>query len=167
MYCEHCGTKIEKDAQFCQNCGKSVSGAHAVSATVSSAPAASQSTATEAIIKCGNCGYEGQGEKARSIPAIILAWLCIFFAPLITLVYFAVTHKYRCPKCKSTFLGVKNKEGTFVGQKGGAGSPVMILVWVLVAIAIIGILSSIVLASLNTAREKARAAQEQSASLSR
>ena len=21
MYCENCGTKIEKDAQFCQNCG--------------------------------------------------------------------------------------------------------------------------------------------------
>lgn len=27
MYCENCGTKLEKDTQFCQNCGRNVGGA--------------------------------------------------------------------------------------------------------------------------------------------
>jgi RNA polymerase subunit RPABC4/transcription elongation factor Spt4 len=166
MYCEHCGTKLEKDAEFCQSCGKPATPtAHAMAATADHNPAGATTGSTEAIIKCGNCSYEGPGEKARNVGSMILAWLCIFFAPLITLIYFAVTHKYRCPKCKSTFLGIKNKEGVFVGQKGGAKSPLMIFVWVLVGIAIIGILSSIVLASLNTAREKAKQAQEQSTGL--
>jgi len=163
MYCEHCGTKLEKDAEFRQSCGKSTSvSATSFTPTVDSTNSKLESNAT---IKCGNCDYIGDPEKARNVGSMILAWLCIFFAPLITLIYFAVTHKYRCPKCKSTFLGIKNKEGVFVGQKGGAKSPLMIFVWVLVGIAIIGILSSIVLASLNTAREKAKQAQEQSAGL--
>lgn len=163
MFCENCGTKIEKDAQFCQNCGKSTS-ADAVSTATSIDPVNAK-LESNATIKCGNCNYVGAPEKARNIASMVLAWLCVFFAPLITLIYFAVTHKYRCPKCKSTFLGIKNKDGVFVGQKGGAKSPLMIFVWVLVGIAIIGILSSIVLASLNTAREKARQAQEQSTGL--
>jgi|SRR3989344_4535607 len=163
MFCEHCGTKLEKDAEFCQSCGKSTS----VSTTSAVASVDSKNAKLElgATVKCGNCDYIGAPEKARNLGSMILAWLCIFFTPLITLIYFAVTHKYQCPKCKSTFLGIKNKEGVFVGQKGGAKSPLMIFVWVLLGIAIIGILSSIVLASLNTAREKAKQAQEQSTGL--
>lgn len=161
MFCEHCGNKIEENAQFCQSCGKKTSGtAQAVSPKVTSSnPTEGKS---EAIVKCGNCDYVGPGEPARTTGGMILAWLCVFFAPLITIIYFVATHKYRCPKCKSTFLGVKNKEGVFTEQRRGAKSPIMIFVWVLLGIAIIGILSSIVLASLNTAREKARQAQEQS-----
>ena len=163
MFCENCGTKIEDEAQFCQNCGKStLAGVKSAVVNNDSKNAQLESNAT---IKCGNCDYIGSPEKARNVASMVLAWLCVFFAPLITLIYFAVTHKYRCPKCKSTFLGIKNKDGVFVGQKGGAKSPLMIFVWVLVGIAIIGILSSIVLASLNTAREKARQAQEQSTGL--
>jgi Zn finger protein HypA/HybF involved in hydrogenase expression len=157
MYCEHCGTKLEKDAQFCQSCGKSTSSA---SHTIAETNSTSTTASTEAIIKCGNCDYVGPGQKARSIAGQILAWLCF---PWITLIYYGTTHKYRCPKCRSTFLGIKNKDGVFVNDK--KGGPLMILVYVLVGVAIIGILSSIVLASLNTAREKAKQAQEQSTGL--
>lgn len=158
MFCENCGTKIEGKAEFCHNCGRPTSG---TTQPVSATDKTSNHTEIklEKIIKCGNCDYVGPGEPARSMWAKILAWLCVFFAPIVTIIYFVATHKYRCPKCKSTFLGIKNKDGAFVGQKGGAKSPVMILIWVLVGIAIIGILSSVVLASLNTAREKAKKAQ--------
>ena len=159
MFCENCGTNIEKDAQFCQNCGKSTSG---TAKTVLSAIPVSDptETKTETMVKCGNCDYIGPGEPARSPGPVFLAWVCIVIAWPITVIYFATTHKYRCPKCKSTFLGVKNKEGVFTAPSGGNKSPIMIFVWVLLGIAIIGILSSVVLASLNTAREKAKQAQE-------
>jgi len=161
MYCEHCGTKIEGSAQFCQNCGKTTSGA--TKTATSKVPVSDQTeTKVETIVKCGNCDYVGHGEPARSPGAVFLAWVCIIIAWPITILYFATTHKYRCPKCKSTFLGIKNKEGVFTAPTGGNKSPVMIFIWILLGIAIVGILSSVVLASLNTAREKGRQAQEQS-----
>ena len=152
MFCEHCGTKIDEGVQFCQNCGQSTSGEKIATGL--------SSNKSEAIIKCGGCGYVGQGEPARSTWATILAWLCVFFAPIITIIYFVATHKYRCPKCKSTFLGVKNKEGVFVGKQGTSALGIFLII--LVGVAIIGILASVVLASLNSAREKARQATEQS-----
>lgn len=161
MFCEHCGTKLEKEAEFCQSCGKSTS---AVATSVANVDLKNTKLESDAMIKCGNCDYIGAPEKARNVASMVLAWLCIFFAPIITLIYFAVTHKYRCPNCKSTFVGIKNKEGKFVSQ---GRSPVMIFLIVLVGIAIVGILASVVLASLNTAREKARQAQEQSSSFTR
>lgn len=154
MFCEHCGIKIEEGAQFCQSCGKSTADtSHAVATN----PAGATASTSEAIIKCGSCDYIGPGEKARSIAGQILAWLCF---PWITLIYYGITHKYRCPKCKSTFLGIKNKDGVFVNDK--KGGPLMILVYVMVGIFILGILSSVILASLNSAREKAKQATEQS-----
>ena len=150
MFCEHCGTKIDEGVQFCQNCGQSTSGEKVVVSSSGNKP--------EAEIKCGSCGYIGPGELARSTWATILAWICVFFAPLITIIYFVATHKYRCPKCKSTFLGVKNKDGVFVGKQGT--SAVGIFLIILVGIAIIGILASVVLASLNAAREKAKQAEQ-------
>ena len=57
-------------------------------------------------------------------------------------------------------MGVKNKEGMFVSQNG-AKRPVMIFVYLIFGIAIIGILSAIVLASLDTARQKGIEAAEQ------
>lgn len=159
MYCSNCGTKIKENAQFCQNCGRATAEVtQSTSATTASSNHAE--TKSKSIIKCGNCDHVGFGEPARTIGGKILAWLCVLVAPLITIIYFVATHKYRCPKCKSTFLGVKNEDGVFTGQRGG-GKGLMIIVWIFLGIAVIGILASIVLASLNTAREKANEAAQQ------
>lgn len=102
-------------------------------------------------IKCGNCGHIGQGESSRRKVSIILAWVCVLFAPLITLLYFVITYKYRCPKCKSTFLGIKNKEGVFLGQKSGMGRWLFIFLSIFISM---GIIFSVVLASLIASRQK-------------
>lgn len=136
--CIKCSNELPEHINFCGKCGQET--------PIEEKPIA--------IIKCGNCEYIGQGELARSTGAIILAWLGILLSPLITIIYFVATHKYKCPKCKSTFLGIKNKEGVYMGQRGGAGRTVTILICVIVGIAIIGILASVVLASLNSARSK-------------
>jgi len=155
IHCQKCAKELKEGAKFCASCGTEVKTASpekevpAQSNTGNNIP--DKSTA---IIKCGNCEYIGPAEKNRSLAASILAWICVCFAPLITILYFVATHKYRCPKCKSTFLGVKNKDGVFTGQRGGATRWVFIIIILLVGIAIIGILSSVVLASLNTARQK-------------
>lgn len=161
MFCKKCGSENGENVKFCGKCGVKTSDAILKEENTTTDTIDKLSELDNSIIKCGNCGYVGRGEKARSITVQALAWLCIFFAPLITLIYFIATHKWKCPKCQSTFLGVKNKEGTFVGQKGG-NKGVLIFVWIIVGIAIIGILSSVVLASLNTAREKAQQATERS-----
>lgn len=172
MYCHKCGVAIPDGANFCEGCGNKVeAGTKSPSqgkAETSPTPS-SNSTApivtegrSEAIIKCGNCGYIGPGELARSTWATVLAWICVVFAPVITILYFVVTHKYRCPKCHSTFLGVKNKEGEFTKGQSGAARAATILIAIFVGIAIIGILSAVVLASLNTARSKGRDAAIQS-----
>lgn len=153
MHCTHCGTKLGDGAKFCKSCGKVVGSAHAETATVAAPSAATNNNAPE--IKCGNCGYIGTPEKARNLFFTVLAWCCVVFAPLITVIYFVGTHKYKCPKCQSTFVGIKNNEGKFVGQRGGTGRTVKAVVLVLVGIAVMGILASIVLASLNSARQKA------------
>lgn len=107
------------------------------------------------LIKCGNCGYEGPGEKARSKLGIILAWIGFFISWFITAAYFLFTHAYRCPKCKSTFVGVKNKKGELVSQQRNIVVVIIVLILTLfLSIAVIGIFSSVVLASLNSARIK-------------
>jgi type II secretory pathway pseudopilin PulG len=162
MYCEKCANRLQDDAKFCGKCGTVVTKGNSPENTPPITYTIKEKE--EAIIKCGNCDYIGAGELARSTIGKILAWLCILFAPIITIIYFVATHKYRCPKCKSTFLGIKNKDGKFVGQKkGGALS---ILVYVLIGVAVIGVLSSVVLASLNTAREKAKNASSQTSQIS-
>lgn len=153
--CKGCGTKNEEDSKFCAKCGTPTSEQKSNPIYVQGYPVSQTPSAPQNIIKCGNCDYIGPGEPARSTGAKILAWICVVFAPLITIIYFLATSKYRCPKCKSTFLGIKNKEGVFVGQKGSkASTAILIFLCILVGIAIIGILASVVLASLNTARAK-------------
>lgn len=112
---------------------------------------------SKGIIKCGNCEYIGPGEKARSTVGVILAWLVVIFAPLITIIYFLATSKYRCPKCKSTFIGVKNKEGVFTQRTKGSRI-FLVFICILLGIALLGIMASIVLVSLSSAREKAQEA---------
>jgi len=114
-------------------------------------------------IKCGNCNYIGPGEKNRSLIAVILAWICIIIAPIITLIYFTATHTWKCPKCQSTFVGVKNKKGIYTGQLGGGLRIFLIILFVLIGIAILGIFSSVVLASLNSARTRSSDATVKSA----
>jgi hypothetical protein len=159
MFCTNCGAKNEEGTKFCQNCGESTTGVSKVTTATATAP----NLNIGAVVKCGNCGYVGAPENGRSTVGVILAWLCVFFTPFITLIYFAVTHKYKCPKCKSTFLGIKNKEGVFKEQKR---SGVFIALTVLVVIAVVGILAGIVLASLNSAREQANQDAEQNTTLS-
>lgn len=158
MHCEHCGTKLKEGSKFCQSCGKKASEA-VKGDTERTVEPSTADIGTEAVVKCGNCGYVGPGEPARSIWAKVLAWIFVVFAPLITIIYFVATSKYRCPKCKSTFLGVKNKEGVFAGQRGGAKRPIMIVVWVVVGIAVVGILATLLLLQLGVARERARDAK--------
>ena len=154
MFCTKCGSKIADGAKFCTSCGKGIQSASSDKNSTTITTPVSGSMAT---IKCGNCGYEGHGEKARNIAFVILAWLCVLFAPLITIIYFLATAKWRCPKCQSTFLGVKNNDGKFIGQRSGNGATIVVIV--IVAIVVIGILASVVLASLNSARMKGRDAR--------
>lgn len=158
MYCTKCGAKLNDNAKFCSSCGGGI-GAIAIPYE-NNQYIAQEKNKAKAIIKCGNCEYVGSGEFARRTISEVLAFLCIFFAPIITILYFFGTYKYRCPKCKSTFLGVKNKKGVFAGQKGGAGHAVLIFIYILVGIAIIGFIASILVVSLNNAREKANQAKE-------
>lgn len=168
MFCSNCGNKLLETAKFCGACGKNIS-----SAAVNGQDKLSSEKEnvreedkvvpnihnSKAMIKCGNCGFIGQGDPARRMIFKILAWSVVLFAPLLTLLYFLATHKYRCPKCHSTFVGVKNKHGVFVGPRGGGSRWAIIIVVIFVGIAIIGILASIVLASLNSARIKSRDAR--------
>lgn len=155
MFCHNCGAKIEDLSKFCHGCGKqTISTPVAVAQNVESNRVVVSMANSEATIKCGNCAYEGPGKKARSVVAQVLAWLCVLFAPLITIIYFVATHKYRCPKCESTFLGVKNKYGVFVGQTGSRWW--IIIVCVFVCIAVVGLLSTLAVVALGSARVKAR-----------
>ena len=113
----------------------------------------------DGTIRCGNCSYNGMGESGRSLWAQILVWLAFFVFWPITLIYYLVTHRYRCPQCKSTFVGMRDKTGAYHAPSGGLGVVGIVIISVVV-IAIIGILAALVLGSLNDAREAAQAAAD-------
>jgi Tfp pilus assembly protein PilE/ribosomal protein L40E len=155
MFCKKCGNKLPIEAEFCNKCGaRSEAGSAKRDSKTYATEASADQTPVEyggkVIIKCGNCGYVGAGEPARTITGKVLAWLCIFIAWPITLIYFLATHKYRCPKCKSTFLGVKNEEGVFVGQRGGSGKWLTVVIVAIVGIAVVAILAAIVLVNVTS-----------------
>lgn len=157
MFCKNCGSNLSDETKYCGKCGDAVVPASVKVALPDTTKGVPEEKESRGIIKCGNCDYVGYGEPARSWLGVVLAWLCVIFAPLITIIYFLATSKYRCPKCKSTFVGIKNKEGVFSGQKGSS----RILLWIvgiLVGVAVLGIMASIVLVSLSSAREKAQEA---------
>ncbi len=106
----------------------------------------------DGTVKCGNCNYIGVGKKGRSTWAQVVVWILFFVSPLITLIYYLATQKYVCPKCNSTFLGLRDVNGNFSSTKGHLGALGIILL-VLLFIIIIGILSAVVLASLGEARK--------------
>lgn len=156
MFCTKCGSNVNEEVKFCGKCGNATTSGSPV-VEVSQSSDVDSKKRLDGEIKCGNCEYVGPGEKARSIVAVTLAWLVVVFAPLITILYFLATSKYRCPKCKSTFIGVKNKEGVYTQRSKGSRA-VIVFICVLLGIAVIGILASIVLVSLSSAREKAQEA---------
>lgn len=156
MFCKNCGNKLIDGSKFCGGCGKKT--ITEVNSVIEKNKDSESNdfveVENETVIKCGNCEYIGKGQKARSTWAIILVWICVVFAPMVTIIYYLATSKYKCPKCKSTFLGIKNEEGKFVGRGSAGGRVALIFVCILLGIAFIGILSSVVLASLNSARSK-------------
>ena len=145
MNCSNCNNDLTAGEKFCGKCGGPTEG------KASDKNTAGITKNKIDIIKCGNCGHIGDAELNRSLWAKILAWLCVFLAPIITILYFAITKKYKCFNCKSTFVGVKDKNGNFVDQKTGA---LMIVVISLASVMIIGVLASVILATINSAKEK-------------
>ncbi len=105
----------------------------------------------DGTIKCGNCEYVGVGKPGRSVWAQVLVWILFFISPLITIIYYLATHRYKCPKCDSTFIGLRDVNGNYSATKSGLG-PLGIVLLVFLLISIIGILAAVVLASLNDAR---------------
>lgn len=153
MFCTKCGTEQGNESAYCHNCGNKL-----VADKENNNPENKDNgKKSKAIIKCGNCSYIGKGESARSAIGWILALLCIFICWPITVIYFFATSKYKCPKCNSTFLGVKNKQGVFTQQKTWGVLGVVLIV--LVSIAVIGLLSTLAVVSLNNARLKSRDAK--------
>lgn len=147
MYCTQCGQKSADNDTFCTTCGTALS-------EQPPSPTTPSSYIAQGTIQCANCTYAGAPENARSTFGQVLAWLTFFLSPLITIIYYLATYKWRCPQCKSTFLRVQNKHGQFIPQKR---SNVALLVVVgFIGIAIIGILASVILASLSGARERAQ-----------
>jgi multisubunit Na+/H+ antiporter MnhB subunit len=114
----------------------------------------------DGVIRCGNCNYNGMGESGRSVWAQILVWIAFLVFWPITLIYYLVTHRYRCPQCKSTFVGMRDKHGKYSAPSGGVSVVAIVAVMVIV-IAIVGILAAVVIASLNDARDAAKRAAEQ------
>lgn len=108
----------------------------------------SNSQSFDGTIKCGNCGYTGYGKNGRSTIAQVFAWLALFIFWPITLIYYATTSKYVCPKCNSTYIGLRNKEGVYCAPVKSTG--VVIVLIVIISIIIIGILSATVLAIFGT-----------------
>ncbi|MEK9209462.1 MAG: hypothetical protein AAB926_01385 [Patescibacteria group bacterium] len=108
-------------------------------------------------IKCVNCGYIGEGQKGRSKWAVVLAWIIVPLAPLITIIYFLATHKWFCPECKSKFVEEIDETGKIVKSKRTL--LIIASVLVILVIVIIAISASLVLTSLNSAQGKARDAR--------
>lgn len=142
MNCEKCSNPLSLNSKFCGKCGEPTKEVHVGDVDIKK---------KKPTIKCGNCGYVGEAESNRSIWAQVLAWLCLFPFWIITLLYFVTTKKYKCTKCKSTFIGIKDKNGNFFDQKSSA---LKVIVYLILGIALVGIISSVILASLTTARER-------------
>ncbi len=143
MNCSNCKNPLPSEASFCVKCGESVKGLPSENLIKKN---------NMPVMKCGSCDYVGEAESNRSLWAQILAWICLLGFWIITIIYFATTRKYRCPKCKSTFIGIKDTEGKFADQKSSA---LKIILFAVLGISLIAILSTIILASLGAARQKA------------
>lgn len=102
------------------------------------------------VIRCQNCKYEGLAEFARQPFFELLAWLGVLLTPLITVIYYLATHKWRCPKCKSILVEIKNKNGVFISPKSHRRAKNFIFYFI--GAMIIMVLLSVLLASLNTSR---------------
>jgi hypothetical protein len=104
-------------------------------------------------VKCGNCNQIAPGVKNRSVWAQVIVWILFIPCWPVTFVYYLLNPKYRCSNCQSTFVGTQDKNGQWVGPKSATFFFIM-FISILVAVAIVGILSSVVLASLSSAKQK-------------
>ncbi len=154
MYCKKCGNKLSEDTQFCPKCGTKIIN----DGEKNRVSFETRETKRKNRIKCMNCRYVGSGLKGRSIWATILVWVIIPFAPIITIIYYLVSHKWLCPKCKSKFVEEIDEQGKIIKRR----NIILIIVLILVGVAFIGILASIVLVNVNAARTKARDAMRKS-----
>ncbi len=153
MYCKYCGKKNDDGVKFCAFCGaKLVDGKNNAvkKATDKEDNKTPDLVGTKNPIKCMNCSYTGIGKSGRSIWAQVLAWLCIFFAPLITLIYYAVTPRYICPKCNSKFIQNIDERGNVVKRR----STWMTILFVIIGIAVMSVVVSIILVNITAYQQK-------------
>lgn len=136
MFCAQCGTENNNANQFCSHCGE----------------VQRATTVGDVVAKCANCGYVGGPQKARGLLPVILVWLVAPFAFFVPVIYFVTTHKYKCAKCASTFIGLRNHDGVFVAQHGN--SRIANFFIVLLIIAVCGIFLSVLFAGLNNQQQR-------------
>lgn len=178
IYCTNCGKKSNLSSKFCASCGtkhgknypqelsgvdkentnkKDVVSNSLTQQEVPDINAGSNVPKEAVLIKCGNCEYNGQGQSNRSTWAQVIAWIFVIISWPITVAYFLLQPKYRCPQCKSKKIAIRYAGDVYVAQRSPSIIPIIIII--IVSIAVIGILSSVVLASLSTARAKSRDAR--------
>lgn len=163
MFCSKCGVQNSDEAKFCKQCGNELKTSQTTDAVASTASAPTGDASQQVQMKCGLCNYVGPVKRGRRVVSQILAWLpMLLFMWIVPVIYYMLTDKYVCPKCDSNILSIKNNEGVYKAQRRGNNALVIVLV-VMVGIAFVGILASVVLASLNSARDKGQDASTKSA----
>jgi hypothetical protein len=151
MFCKYCGKENNNEAKFCKYCGEQLS--ILVNQNIEGGK--------ETKIKCLKCGHIGVPKKGRSIWVNILALLCLPFMPIITVLYFSFSHKWACLKCNSKSVGEIDRQGNVVIKNGNIFLIIFLILVSIASIAVIGILATIVVVNVNSAREKAREITQQ------
>ncbi len=143
MYCKNCGNKIKAEEKFCASCGLKKD---SVDNQDKSVKVVNQDAMS--LIECSKCHHVGPGKAGRSTFGQILAW---GFFGIPTLIYYGMTKKFKCVKCGSKKIQIK-KDGLFVNGK--KNNTVAIVIGAIVVILALKFCSAVVLASLNSARQK-------------
>lgn len=92
-------------------------------------------------IQCLKCGYKGEGQSGRRRWVSILVLIFVIFVPIIPIIYFLITPKWVCPKCKSKFIEEIDEQGRVIKRR----NILLIILLVVIGVAFLGILSSMIL----------------------